>query len=44
VKAQRGIVDEDYRQAFNHLAVSSCKIGLIYNFGEPALEIKRVIL
>ncbi len=44
VKAQRGIVDDDYRQIFNHLAASSCKIGLIYNFGEPALEIKRVIL
>ena len=44
VKAQSGIVDEHYAQVLNYLAVSKCKIGLIYNFGEPSLVIKRVIL
>ncbi len=44
VKAQKGIADEHYSQVLNYLAVSKCKIGLIYNFGEPSLVIKRVIL
>jgi len=44
VKAQEGIVEEHYSQVINYLAVSKCKIGLIYNFGSPSLEIKRVIL
>ena len=44
VKAQKGIADEHYSQVLNYLAVSKCKIGLIYNFGEPSLIIKRVIL
>lgn len=44
VKAQEGIVEEHYSQVINYLAVSKCKIGLIYNFGGPSLEIKRVIL
>jgi GxxExxY protein len=44
VKAQKGIEEEHYSQVINYLAVSKCKIGLIYNFGEPSLIIKRVIL
>ncbi len=44
VKAQKGIADEHYSQVLNYLAVSKCKIGLIYNFGEQSLVIKRVIL
>lgn len=44
VKAQKGIADERYGQVLNYLAVSKCKIGLIYNFGEPSLIINRVIL
>jgi len=44
IKAQSGIVDEHYAQVLNYLAVSKCKIGLIYNFGESSLVIKRVIL
>lgn len=44
VKAQKGIADEHFSQVLNYLAVSKCKIGLIYNFGEPSLVIKRVIL
>ena len=37
VKAQEGIVEEHYRQVINYLAVSKCKIGLIYKFGGPSL-------
>jgi GxxExxY protein len=44
VKAQKGVAEEHYSQVLNYLAVSKCKIGLIYNFGEPSLAIKRVIL
>lgn len=44
VKAQEGVVEEHCSQVINYLAVSKCKIGLIYNFGSPSLEIKRVIL
>ena len=44
VKAQNGVAEEHYKQVLNYLAISKCKIGLIYNFGEPSLVIKRVIL
>jgi len=44
IKAQKGIVEEHYSQVLNYLAVSKCKIGLIYNFGEQSLITKRVIL
>jgi len=44
VKAQKGIVDEHYAQTINYLAVSKCRVGLILNFGETALIVKRVIL
>ena len=43
-KAQTRIVDENYRQVINYLAISKCRLGLIYNFGSPSLFIKRVIL
>jgi GxxExxY protein len=44
IRAQKGIAEEHYSQVLNYLAVSKCKIGLIYNFSEPSLVIKRVIL
>lgn len=44
VKAQNGIAEEQYKQVINYLRVSGCKIGLIINFGEDRLGIKRVIL
>ena len=44
VKAQKGIAEDHYGQTLNYLAASNCKIGLIYNFGEPSLVINRVIL
>jgi len=44
VKAQKGIAEEQYKQIINYLRVSGCKVGLIINFGEDRLGIKRVIL
>jgi len=44
IKAQKGVAEEHYNQVLNYLAVSKCKIGLIYNFGESSLVLKRVIL
>jgi GxxExxY protein len=44
VKAQNGIADEQYKQIINYLRVSGCKVGLIVNFGEDRLGIKRVVL
>lgn len=44
VKAQTGIADEQYKQTINYLKVSGCKVGLIVNFGEDKLGIKRVVL
>jgi GxxExxY protein len=44
VKAQKGIVDEHYRWVINYLAISKCPIGIIVNFGENSLVIRRVIL
>ena len=44
VKSKSAIANEDLAQAMNHWKCSSCKVGLILNFGKPTLEIKRVIL
>jgi len=44
VRSEREMADERYSKMLNVLAVSSGKIGLIYNFGEPTLVIKRVTL
>jgi GxxExxY protein len=44
IKAQEGIADVHYSQTLNYLRVSGCKVGLILNFGEGSLKVKRVIL
>jgi GxxExxY protein len=44
VKAQVGIVDAHYSQTINYLRVSGCKVGLILNFGEDSVKVKRVVL
>ena len=44
VKAQKGIVDEHISWVINYLAISKCSLGLIVNFGENSLNIKRVVL
>lgn len=44
VKAkQGGICAEDLAQTINYLKVSGCKVGLIFNFAGPTLQIKRVV-
>ncbi len=44
IKAKEKITDEDLARTINYLKCSSCKIGLILNFGRMRLDIKRVIL
>lgn len=44
VKSQAVIIEANYKQVINYLAVSNQKIGLILNFGEDSLTFKRVIL
>jgi GxxExxY protein len=44
IKAQKGVAEENCKQVLNYLAVSKCKLGLLYNFGAPSLTIKRVLL
>jgi GxxExxY protein len=44
VKAQKGIAEEQYAQVINYLAVSGCKLGLLVNFGESSLVVKRIVL
>ena len=44
MKAQVGIDEEHYAKTINYLKVSGCKIGLIPNFGEETLKIKRIVL
>jgi GxxExxY protein len=44
VKAQKGIAEEQYAQVLKYLAVSGCKLGLLVNFGEGSLVVKRVVL
>ena len=38
-----GISNEDMAQTINYLKVSGCKVGLIFNFAGPKLQIKRVV-
>jgi GxxExxY protein len=44
VKSQSVIIDANYKQAINYLAVSNLTVGLILNFGEDSLTFNRVIL
>lgn len=44
VKSQIAIIDANYKQTINYLAVSKLPVGLILNFGEESLTFKRVIL
>ena len=44
VKSQVAIIDTNYKQTINYLAVSHLTVGLILNFGEDSLTFKRVIL
>jgi GxxExxY protein len=43
IKDQRGVVEEQYDQIINYLAISKLPIGLLINFGENSLKFKRII-
>jgi GxxExxY protein len=44
LKAQEGDMEEHYKQVINYLAVSTCEIGLLINFGTSSLKYKRILL
>lgn len=44
IKAKDGIAEIHMAQTLNYLKVSGCKVGLILNFGELSLKIKRIVL
>jgi len=44
IKSQNAIIDSNYKQTINYLAVSNLNVGLILNFGEDSLTFNRVIL
>lgn len=44
VKSQAAIIEANYKQSINYLAVSNLTVGLILNFGEDSLRFNRVIL
>ena len=44
VKAQKGLVEDQFRWVINYLAISKCQLGLIVNFGDKSLVTKRIIL
>lgn len=43
VKAKTGIPEEDMAQTINYLKCSGCPVGLILNFGQLKLGIRRVV-
>ena len=44
IKAQNGIIEEQYSQILNYLAISKRQVGLLINFGESSLKFKRFII
>ena len=44
VKAQEGIADVQIAQLLNYLRASGCRVGLILNFGEASLRVRRMVL
>ena len=44
VKAQKNIIEESGKQILNYLAVSKCKLGVLINFGEDIIKVKKYIL
>ncbi len=44
VKAQSGLVEENFKQTLNYLAISKMKLALLINFGNDSLNYNRVVL
>lgn len=43
-KATKNLVDEFYAQVIHYLKATQYKLGLLINFGEASLKVKRIIL
>jgi GxxExxY protein len=43
-KASRGLTPQDEVQLLNYLKVTGIRVGLLFNFGKPSLEIVRRIV
>jgi GxxExxY protein len=43
-KAVKRIVDEFYAQTMHYLKATRLRLGLLINFGEASLRVKRIIL
>ncbi len=43
LKASSGLTDADIGQVINYLKATEAKIGLLFNFGLPSLQYKRII-
>jgi len=43
VKANCGLIDENFAQLLNYLKATKIRLGLLINFGLPQLQIKRVV-
>jgi len=43
IKASSGLTRTDEAQLINYLKASGIKIGLLFNFGTPRLEIRRKV-
>jgi GxxExxY protein len=44
IKSVNNIAKEFYAQVMHYLKATNLKLGLIINFGEPSLKVKRIIL
>jgi GxxExxY protein len=44
IKSVNNIVEEFYAQVMHYLKATKLKLGLIINFGETSLKVKRIIL
>lgn len=43
IKAKKIFADQDFTQVLNYLKCANCQVGLILNFGQNKLAIKRVV-
>lgn len=43
-KAVKSLVDGFYAQTMHYLKATKLRLGLLINFGEPSLKVKRLIL
>jgi GxxExxY protein len=44
IKGMKALSDENLAQTLNYLKVSSCRLGILVNFGELKLNYIRVVL